>query len=199
MTSTQAPVRVEQADRNAAVPYLQDEEWHPREILAGAADAHWLLQLLARHRCEATLRPAHPRETEGWLPIESAPQEKRCVGIFKAPLRNAWEVAGVGYLDQHGIFRNAMGAWGPVKHVHMLAELPPLIAPEPAVASEVVERDANDTPEARLEMVRVAVQAIIKGNDPVPLAKAALDFIDLTQAEREAMRGEQPRYGASGA
>lgn len=65
---------------------------------------------------------------------------------------------------------------------------------QPAQASEV---DDNDSPEARLDMVRVVLRAIAEGADAIPLAKAGLDFCDLTQAEREVVRGEVPALNPS--
>lgn len=53
------------------------------------------------------------------------------------------------------------------------------------------EVDDLDTPEARLDMVRIPLRRIV--DDPkhaVAYAKAALDLIDKTEAERAEMRGE---------
>lgn len=58
--------------------------------------------------------------------------------------------------------------------------------------ASTIERDQDDldTPEARLAMVRVAVWHITQGGNAGALAKAALDFIDLTAAQRAEMRGD---------
>lgn len=50
--------------------------------------------------------------------------------------------------------------------------------------------DNLDSPDARLDMARAAFQGIIEGHAAVPLARAGLDFCDLTQAERATMRGD---------
>lgn len=52
--------------------------------------------------------------------------------------------------------------------------------------------DDLDTPEARLDMVRGILQLIVDGHPAVPMAKAGIDFCDLTEAERQAMRGDGP-------
>jgi hypothetical protein len=59
-----------------------------------------------------------------------------------------------------------------------------LAIPAPAV-------DDLDSPAARLDMVRVALSGIIDNPaSAVALARAGLDFCDLTEAQRQEMRGE---------
>lgn len=48
-----------------------------------------------------------------------------------------------------------------------------------------------DSPEARLQMICIVLEAIVAGRaSPVALAKAGLDFAHLTERERAEMRGE---------
>ena len=50
-----------------------------------------------------------------------------------------------------------------------------------------------DSPEARLQMIRIVLQAIVSGNaSPVALAKAGMDLADLTAEQRAELRGEGP-------
>lgn len=50
-----------------------------------------------------------------------------------------------------------------------------------------------DSPEARLQMIRIVLQAIINGStSPVALAKAGMDLADLTADQRAEMRGDGP-------
>lgn len=62
---------------------------------------------------------------------------------------------------------------------------------EPAFGETKDEVDDLDSPAARLDMVRAALRGILDNpSSAVPLAKAGLDFCDLTQAQRQAMRGD---------
>lgn len=50
-----------------------------------------------------------------------------------------------------------------------------------------------DSPEARLQMIRVVLHAIVDQRaSPIALAKAGLDLADLTDAQRAEMRGDGP-------
>lgn len=50
-----------------------------------------------------------------------------------------------------------------------------------------------DSPEARLQMICIVLQAIINGSiSPVALAKAGMDLADLTAEQRAELRGEGP-------
>lgn len=60
-----------------------------------------------------------------------------------------------------------------------------------ATPAPAVDDDEIDSPAARLDMVRVALSGIIDNPaSAVPLARAGLDFCDLTQAQRQEMRGD---------
>lgn len=47
--------------RDVAIPYLQDDGWHPDEIRCGEADSHWLIQLLTRFERD-TLAGSKPHD-----------------------------------------------------------------------------------------------------------------------------------------
>lgn len=56
----------------------------------------------------------------------------------------------------------------------------------------VIKNADLDTPEARLDMVRPVLRAILAcGGEAAALARAGLDLCDLTAAERAEMRGEE--------
>lgn len=55
-----------------------------------------------------------------------------------------------------------------------------------------------DSPEARLDMIRIVLHAIVdRRASPIALAKAGLDLADLTEAQRAEMRGEATAAAAS--
>lgn len=83
------------------------------------------------------------------------------------------------------------GEDGPVDTVISSGDLGVVIGLAKHALSSRVSDDDLDSHAARLEMVKTAVQAIIdQPNNALPLARAALDFCNLTQAERAEMRGD---------
>jgi len=85
---------------------------------------------------------------------------------------------------------DALSGEGPEEARNGIERMDALVAALATPAPAVDDVDI-DSPAARLDMVRVALTGIIDNPaSAVPLARAGLDFCDLTEAQRKEMRGD---------